>query len=121
MEGLGFSIPVDTINYVISHFDKYGKVKRPYLGVDFDEEWAAKVGLPSKNRLEITKVKEGSPAYKTGLKAGDILLSINVFSVNSIVDFNEEMKKYLSEDKVTLKIRRNNIYQSIIVTLADEK
>lgn len=120
LEGLGFSIPVDTIKFVIDHFDKYGKVARPNLGVEFEEDWAAKVGLPSKNGLEITKVKKGSPADDIGFKAGDTLLSINGFSVNSIVDYNEEMKKYLAGDKVTLKIRRNGIYINMIATLEEE-
>lgn len=115
MEGLGFAIPVDTIKYAINHFDAYGKIKRPYMGTVFEENWAARIGLPSKNGLTITKIEKNSPAQKSGLKEKDILLSINDNNVNNIVDFNEEMKKYLPQESLKLKIKRDGIIRNISI------
>jgi serine protease Do len=53
IEGLGFSIPLNTINYVLKQFEINGKVKRPYLGANFEEDWAARVGLPTNSGLRI--------------------------------------------------------------------
>jgi len=117
IEGLGFSIPVGTINYVLDHFNKYGKVKRPDLGVVFEEDWAAKVGLPSSNGLIISSVYDDTGAKKAGLKAEDILMSVNGTAVNSKVEYNEEMKKYLPGNTVTLKIKRDQKILNISVVL----
>ena len=120
IEGLGFSIPVSTIDYVLSHFNKYGKVKRPDLGVVFEEDWAAKVGLPSNNGLIISSVADDTGAKKSGLKGEDILLSINSVRVNSNVEYNEEMKKYLPGNTVLLKVKRDDIILNISVILGEK-
>lgn len=112
IEGMGFSIPIDTVEYVLEHFEKYGKVIRPSLGVKFEEDWAARVGLPSNNGLKIIYAQNNSI-----LKVDDILLSINDTKINSLVEFNEEMKKYKPQDKVKLKIKRNGIINNLDVVL----
>lgn len=120
IEGMGFSIPLNTIQYVLSHFEKYGKVKRPYLGADFEEDWAAKVGLPSASGLKISRIESGSPAEKMGIKADDMLMAVNDKKINSIVDYNEEMKKYLPKDTVTVKIKRDGVIQSMKVVMGEQ-
>ncbi|MCX7923896.1 MAG: trypsin-like peptidase domain-containing protein [Clostridia bacterium] len=119
LEGLGFSIPIDTVNHVLEHFYKYGKVKRPYLGAGFEEDWAARYGLPTNSGLKITEIDEESPADICKLRENDIVLSVNGSTVNTLVDFNEEMKKYLPQSKVTLKIKRGTSNQNINVVLGE--
>lgn len=121
VEGLSFSIPVDTVKYVVSQFEKYGKVRRPHLGVVFSEGVAAKYGLPSNNEgLTITEVEAGSPAKKVGLKIDDIIKKIDETTLTTVVDYNEEMKKYLPGDSVELLIDRNGETMKVKV-LFDEK
>lgn len=115
IEGLGFSIPVDTINTVVTHFHKYGRVKRPAIGAQFEEDWAARVGLPTNKGLTVIKVDKNQM-----LKEGDVLVSINGCSVNTLVDLNEEMKKYLPGNAVNLKIKRNGSAQIINYTLGEK-
>ena len=108
VEGLSFSIPIDTVKYVVSHFEKYGKVKRPYLGVKFQEGLAARYGLPSEEGLAVTEVYKGSQAEVAGIKLDDVVLAINDVKVTSIIDYNEETKKYLPGDTVNIRIQRNS-------------
>lgn len=120
IEGMGFSIPVSTVKYVLGQFDKYGKVVRPYLGVKFEEDWITKIGLPSNNGIIIENIEAKSPALVQGLKPKDILLSINDIKINSIVDYNEEMKKYELNSKAKFKIKRNGIIQNLTVIFAEK-
>ena len=120
IEGMGFSIPVDTINYVLNQFDKFGKIKRPFLGSIFEEDWAAKVGLPTNSGLLIKSIQKNSPAQKYGLRVDDTLLSINKTKINTIVDFNEEMKKYLPQDKVEVGISRDKEIKALNVVLGEK-
>ncbi|TYQ17699.1 UNVERIFIED_CONTAM: serine protease Do [Acetivibrio alkalicellulosi] len=117
IEGLGFSIPIGTVKYVLEHFKKYGVVRRPTLGVELEEDWAAKVGLPTNSGLTISRVREGSAAMDHGLLEEDVIISINGSSINTLVDYNEEMKKYIPSDKITIKIRRGGIILDVIVVL----
>lgn len=106
VEGLSFSIPIDTVKYVLGQFEKFGKVRRPYLGVEFVEGVAARYGLPSNEGLTISDVEKDSPGEKCGLLVDDVLISVNGVEVTTIIDYNEEMKKYLPGNTVKLTVRR---------------
>lgn len=108
VEGLNFSIPVDTVQYAIGHFERFGKIKRPYLGIVFSESIAAQYGLPSAvEGLTVREIKDGSPAAGYDIQPDDKLVAVNGVKVNSIIDYNEEMKKYLPGDKAALKLVRD--------------
>jgi serine protease Do len=121
IEGMGFSVPVSTVKYVLGQFDKYSKVIRPYLGVKLAEDWISKLGLPSNSGIIIESIEDKSPASSQGLKPKDVLLSINDIKINSIVDYNEEMKKYEPSSKATFKIKRNGIIQNLAITFGQKK
>lgn len=95
VDNLGFAIPVDTVQYVLKHFDAYGKVKRPSVGIELEESWAAVVGIPTDEPLTVSYVEQDSPADKAGIKSGDKLLSVGGDPVRTLVGFNELLKQYL--------------------------
>ncbi|EFM11562.1 peptidase S1 and S6 chymotrypsin/Hap [Paenibacillus curdlanolyticus YK9] len=99
IESLGFSIPTDTVRYVVGQFFKYGKVKRPSLGVELEESWAAIVGLPTTEPLKVTDVY-GASAIKLNIQPGDLIYSVAGQSVTSIVEINELLKAYLPGQQV---------------------
>jgi serine protease Do len=120
-QGLNYAIPIDTIQYVLDHFYKYGKVKRVSLGAEFEEDAVALYGLPSKTGLKTTFIEEGSCSEKYGLKKDDYIFSVNGNSVNTIVDLNEAFKAFIPGDKVKIDIRRNGKTQSITLVLDELK
>ena len=97
---------MDTVKYVLDQFEKYGKVRRPYLGVEFVEGVAARYGLPSNEGLTISEIIKSSPAEKCGLQVDDVLIGVNCVEVTTIIDYNEEMKKYMPGSTVKLIVRR---------------
>ena len=107
VEGLSFSIPVDTVKYTMKQFEKYGKVRRPYLGAEFMEGVAARYGLPSSEGLTVTEVYKDSPAAKAGLMMDDVVKAVNSVYITTKIDYNEEMKKYLPCDSAELTIDRD--------------
>lgn len=67
VENMGFSIPSDTVQYVMGQLFKYGEVKRPSLGFNMEESWSAIVGLPTDDPLTVTKVfsdQAKKPAFR---------------------------------------------------------
>jgi len=121
IEGIGFSIPIDTVSYVIGQFDKFGRVMRPSLGALFEEGWAAKLGLPSMEGIRVMSVDIGSSAEKADLRENDILYELNGVKINSIVDLNEALKKYLPGANIDLKIKRGDVLLSVKITLGELK
>ncbi|WP_366347942.1 trypsin-like peptidase domain-containing protein [Paenibacillus amylolyticus] len=118
VESLGFSIPVDTVQYIIDQFFKYGKIKRASLGLQLEESWSAIVGLPTDDPLTITGVLSPE-AKKAKIKEGDVLYSVAGKRVSSVVDINELLKKYLPGQKVKLLMQSDGDIVTRTLVLAD--
>ncbi|MCL6662047.1 MULTISPECIES: S1C family serine protease [Paenibacillus] len=118
VESLGFSIPVDTVQYIIDQFFKYGKIKRASLGLQLEESWSAIVGLPTDDPLTITGVLSPE-AKKAKIKEGDVLYSVAGTRVSSVVDINELLKKYLPGQKVKLLMQSDGDIVTRTLMLAD--
>ncbi len=86
IEGIAFSIPLETINYVLDEFETNGKVLRPDIKVGFDESWEARIGLPTTKGIT---VKNSSSET---LLNGDIVTKINGVEVHSITDYNKAIR-----------------------------
>ncbi|WP_342420818.1 trypsin-like peptidase domain-containing protein [Paenibacillus sp. FSL E2-0178] len=93
VENMGFSIPADTVQYIMNQLLKYGEVRRPSLGVELEESWPVIVGLPTQEPLTVTKVVTAE-ARKAGIAEGDVLYAIDGHRVTSLVDINEWFKQY---------------------------
>jgi S1-C subfamily serine protease len=84
--GIGFAIPSDRVKLVLEHVRKNKSVGQWYTGISVQNltgEIARAVGFKGDGGAVITKVENGSPAEKSGLKPGDIIIRVNGFTVRS--------------------------------------
>ncbi|MEM9300621.1 MAG: Do family serine endopeptidase [Pseudomonadota bacterium] len=87
--GIGFAIPADLANYVVSELLEYGLVRRGRLGVliqDLDERLARALDLDQASGALITRVLPEAAAARDGLAAGDVVISINDQRITSADD-----------------------------------
>lgn len=114
--GVGFSIPVDEVNWVISDLVKYGEVKRAVIGItlvppQYVKNWNVEGAM-------IMSVAENSGAEKAGLKAleqsrggeiifGDIITGIDNYPIKGIDDIYLALEKYNAGDIVKVTYIRN--------------
>ena len=118
IENMGFSIPVDTVNFVINQFFKYGTIKRASLGLQLEESWSAIVGLPAEDPLTVTGVLSPE-AKKAKIQEGDAIYSVAGKRVSSVVDINELLKAYLPGQKVKLLVQTDGDIVTRTVVLVD--
>ena len=126
--GLGFAVPVDSINRVVPDLIKHGKIIRPALGiVPLPEQYLAQLSKVPKG-LVVAAVPEGSTAEKAGLKGmrrdrrgnifmGDIITKINNDPVESIDDVFDILDKYKIGDVVKLTVTREGETKPVIINL----
>ena len=114
--GIGFAIPVDTVNRIVPELIRSGKVTRPGLGIQIAEEQIAqRLGVTG---ILIVDVTRGSAAAKAGiqptrrdaegrLRLGDIITAVDGKKVESANDLYLLLEKYKIGDAVTVSLLRN--------------
>jgi len=78
--GIGFAIPVSTAKKIMEQIIQSGSVTRGWIGVAVQEltpELAESFKLGNVQGVLISEVMRGSPADKAGIKAGDILTTVD--------------------------------------------
>jgi len=124
--GIGFAIPVDVVKWVVSDIIKYGKVKRPTLGIALVRNSYAKAFGVNTGAL-IAEVEPGSPASNAGLKGmtnnslGDIILAVSNEKIKNSDDLIFALKKYNPGEKIKLTILRDNKQFDVDVVLGSTK
>jgi len=106
-QGLGFAIPIDTVMEIADQLYKYGKVRRGWLGVLVqDVPFKVKKELGLKYGVQIIKVFRNSPAYKAGLKPGDIILRIKGKEILSPTDLKYIVSRLKPDEEVEIEFLR---------------
>lgn len=75
--GIGFAIPTAIVEQVMNALIKDGKVSRGWLGIEIQSQLRDPTQLESSTGVEVLNVVPKSPAAKSGLKVGDIVLTID--------------------------------------------
>lgn len=78
--GVGFAIPSAQAEKVVARIVEGGTVEHGFIGVQIqpvDDQVAEAIGLSAAKGALIASVQDGSPAAAAGLKAGDVILSVN--------------------------------------------
>lgn len=129
-QNISFAIPINAAKRDLEDIQKFGRIKRPYIGIRFisiTKDLAKKLSSSYDFGIFITKEHKGddavipqSPAYKAGLKEGDILLywndkALKGDSIRDILD-NSQVG-----EKVKLKVLRNNKIFETYITLEEKK
>ncbi len=82
--GLSFSVPLDVAMKVVEQIKSSGHVKRGWLGVqiqDVSRELAESFGMKNPQGALVSKVVKDSPAQKSGLQVGDVIIKFNGKSI----------------------------------------
>jgi len=108
--GYSFAIPVNIMTKVVEDLKTYGEVQRGFLGLTFqelDSKLAKTKGLEDVTGIYIAEVLDASGADDAGIKAGDVLLSIDNIAVSNIAEAQEYIGRHHPGDKINLQIKRN--------------
>jgi 2-alkenal reductase len=123
--GIGFAVPVDSVNQIVPQLISKGKVPRPGIGiVALDEEAAAGLGIVG---VVIEQVVPGSAADRAGLKGidfrrriiGDVITAVDGQTVTNIVEFVRRLQGYEVGRTVELEILRNEARRTVSVQVMD--
>ena len=137
--GIGFAIPINTAKAVLADLLKYGRVKRPSLGIvsfAIGPDLASQMGLSADSGVLIQRVLPGGAAERAGLRGGneqayvgntpimlggDLILAIDGQEVTDPQDINALMDKHQAGDTVSVTILRGQHRMTIKLILGEAR
>jgi S1-C subfamily serine protease len=124
--GVGFAVPVDTVNRIVTKLINYGKVGRPGLGVSLiPEHIMARIGIEGVGILEVFK---GSSAEEAGLREvkrlpngriemGDIIIEVDGTKVRKSSDLVRILDRHEVGDEVDIVIIRASVKKTLRIAI----
>ncbi len=109
-QGYGFAIPSNLAMRVVNDIVKYGEVRRGLLGVSIgpvDGPTAKGLGLEVPKGALVHGVEPGSPAEKSGIKEGDVILKVDGEEVHSVNDLQSKIARHHPDEVVQVEVWRN--------------
>jgi len=137
--GIGFAIPIDTAKAVLGDFQKYGRVRRPSLGIvslPIDPNLASQMGLAADYGVLIQRTLSNGAAERAGLRGGsevaylgnmqiylggDLIVGIDDQQVTSTQDISDIMNRHQTGDTVTVTFYRGRKKMTVQVTLGEAR
>lgn len=127
--GIGFAVPVDTINRVVPQIISRGKYIRPAMGITVDSKLNNRLTQYLKvNGVIILSISPGSAADEAGLRgatltaegniiANDIIIAIDGKPTDSVEKLLARIDSYKVGDTIKITVLRNNDKVEVPVTL----
>jgi S1-C subfamily serine protease len=137
--GIGFAIPINTAKAVLSDLTRYGRVKRPSLGIisfGIGPDLASQMDLAVESGVLIQKVVPGGAAERAGLRGGnqqayvgntpimlggDLIVAIDGREVADPQDINAIMDKHQAGDTISVTIYRGRKQMTLKLILGEAR
>ncbi|NOY64270.1 MAG: DegQ family serine endoprotease [Nitrospirae bacterium] len=125
-QGIGFAVPSNMAKTIIEQLKDKGRVIRGWLGVtiqDLTPELADRFGLDKTLGALVSDVFKGSPAEKSGIKRGDVIIEFDGRSVSNVSVLRNLVAQSRVGSKVKIKVVRKGKKQTLwarIIEIPDE-
>jgi serine protease Do len=120
--GLSFAVPIDVANDVREQLLKNGHVVRGRIGVavqDMNAQLAQSFGLDRPRGALVSAVEDDSPAAKAGVKAGDVILSVNDHDIDRVGMLPTQIAQMKPGSKAELRVWRDGKERTIDVGVTE--
>lgn len=121
-EGLGFAIPSNIAQSVVTRLIETGEVRTPYLGVNFEDlspQLAMQEGIDVSDGAILRDVVADTPAARAGLQLGDVVVAINDVAIDERHSLLSLLLQYAPGETITLDVRRDGESLTVELTLGE--
>ncbi|MBW5893372.1 serine endoprotease DegP [Pectobacterium polaris] len=118
--GIGFAIPSNMVKSVVAQIIEFGEVKRGELGItgtELNSELAQAMKVDAQRGAFVSQVRPKSAADEAGIKAGDVIVTLNGKAVSSFSALRAQVGSLPVGSKVALGLLREGKPLTVEVTL----
>src|SRR5262245_60224302 len=110
-QGIGFAIPIDAAKRIVAELIEHGEVSPVWLGLEFQDltpELRTALALPGSLRgALVNRIRDPSPASRSGVAQGDILTKVDGQVIDSARDFFERLGSVTDGQQLALTLYRD--------------
>lgn len=117
--GIGFAIPTALVEQVMNALIKDGRVSRGWLGIEIQSQLRDPTQLETSTGVEVLNVVPQGPAAISGLKTGDIILTIDGVEMTDANTLIQYVARKPPNTVLNTQILRNGKHAEVPVTLAE--
>lgn len=117
--GIGFAVPINRVRRVVEDLLAHGAVRRPWIGIRLRYPQSQNVREAIATGAVIASVTPGSPAARTGLQSGDIILRAGTRPIRNPFDWETVLLDLRVGESVPLRVRRGSRELDMGVTVQD--
>ena len=120
--GIGFAIPSSIVKKVMNDLISKGYVVRSFLGIymqDINEDLYETMDLESRKGTIVSDIVEGSPAEKSGLESGDVIIAFEGKEITNGAALKNLVSSTSPGQKIMLTISREGKVQDVDVVLEE--
>ena len=123
-QGIGFAIPARTAQWVLSQILAHGRVRRGYLGISgrdrpVERRLVRALDLPAERAVEVMSAEPNGPAYRAGVRTGDLVLALNGQAVRFVDDLHRGLSESPFGEPVKLELLRRT--QRMVLEVVPEE
>jgi len=118
--GIGFAIPCNMVKNLTAQMVQFGQVRRGELGImgmELNSDLAQIMKINSQKGAFVSRVLPNSSAFEAGIKAGDIIISLNRKPISSFSSLRAEIGSLPVATKMELGVFREGRIKNITVEL----
>jgi S1-C subfamily serine protease len=117
-QGIGFAVPANTADLVLSQIIQHGRVRRGFLGISartrpLDRRLVRALALPADQAVEVMKIEADGPANRAGLRSGDVIVAMNEQPVRSVDDLHRLLTEWRPGEPVRVSMLRGKALSAI--------
>jgi serine protease Do len=120
--GYGFAVPIDLARRVADDLVRFGRVKRPALGVSITEVTPEDAEVFKLERIQgvvAQDFQDNSPARRAGVQQGDVIVAVDAKPIQHVGQFQRVVASYHPGDQVTLDLIRYGARRQVRVQLSE--
>ncbi|MEK3806685.1 S1C family serine protease [Bacillus sp. FSL H8-0547] len=130
VEGIGLAIPINLAAPIIEDLEKYGEVRRPFLGIGMRSlnevssyHWEQTLKLPKEvlSGVVVMSVNPVSPAGQAGLKEMDVITEFDGQEIKDIIDLRKQLYKRSVGEEIDITYYREGKQKSVKLKLGEEQ
>ncbi len=118
--GMGFAIPINTVKRVVNEIIRYGSVRDIWIGISVQEIspfLAEQLAIEDRRGLVVSAIDRGSPAYRAGIRVGDVIRQVNGAAVVTTRDAQRTIFGTPVGGTVKIKVEREGKTREVDVTV----